>query len=217
MNRSILIPITVFALSAGMAAQRMGSAAHLSRPSGFHSRFNRSSSFPALYPFSFFDPLYSDYPGGYSQPNPPTVVVVQSPAYAPAAESVPPPPSQPLMIELRGNSYVQVSGSPESQAQTINEPVSADHIRKAGETPPVSPPETQSALLVFRDGHSEEVSGYTIANGLLYATADYYTAGSWNRTIQISSLNLPETIESNRSRGVPFHLPGAANEVIVGP
>ena len=71
--------------------------------------------------------------------------------------------------------------------------------------------------LVFRDGHREQVFDYTIADGVLYAHADYFTTGSWNRKIELSSLNLSETVKSNQSQGVRFQLPSAPNEVIVGP
>jgi len=61
------------------------------------------------------------------------------------------------------------------------------------------------------------VSEYTIADGVLYASADFYSGGSWNRKIEISALNVAETVASNRARGMEFRLPGAANEVIVRP
>jgi hypothetical protein len=72
-------------------------------------------------------------------------------------------------------------------------------------------------VLVFRDGHREEVSAYTITGGAIYAPADFYRDGSWNRKIELSSLDLPETLKSNYSRGLRFQLPRAPNEVIVGP
>ena len=78
-------------------------------------------------------------------------------------------------------------------------------------------PELVPAILIFRDGHREEVSEYTIADGSLYTRADYYTNGSWNRKIELSSLNLSETVRSNQSRGVRFQLPSFPNEVIVRP
>jgi len=73
------------------------------------------------------------------------------------------------------------------------------------------------AVLVFHDGHREEVAAYTIADGILYTEGNYYTDGSWNRKIKLSSLNLSETIEASRSRGVHFRLPAASNEVVTRP
>jgi len=80
----------------------------------------------------------------------------------------------------------------------------------------VAPPDLPPVVLVFRDGHREEASDYTIADGVLYTRGDYST-GSWNRKIELSSLSLPETLKSNQSRGVRFQLPSSPNEVIVRP
>ena len=78
-------------------------------------------------------------------------------------------------------------------------------------------PELPPAVLIFRDGHREEASEYTIADGVLYTRADYYTTGSWTRKIELSSLNLSETAKSNESRGIKFQIPSSPNEVIVRP
>ena len=51
----------------------------------------------------------------------------------------------------------------------------------------------------------------------MYAKADYYNSGSWNRKIELSTLNLPETVQINQTHGLNFQLPSAPNEVIVGP
>jgi len=56
-----------------------------------------------------------------------------------------------------------------------------------------------------------------ITDGVLYTSGDYYANGSWNRKIELSSLNLPETVKSNQSRSVRFQLPSAPNEVIIRP
>jgi hypothetical protein len=74
-----------------------------------------------------------------------------------------------------------------------------------------------SALLLFRDGHQEEVSSYTIAGGVLYLGDDGHANGSWSRKIELSLLDWPGTVTSNQSRGIQFHFPTAPNEVIVGP
>jgi hypothetical protein len=123
---------------------------------------------------------------------------------------------QPLLIELQGNSYVQISGdaasgkhdSPAQVLEQVREPVRS---ASAAELQP------QPTVLVFRDGHRLEVSDYTIADGFLYASSDYYRSGSWNQKIGLAVLNLDETVSSNRSRGVTFRLPSAPNVVIVGP
>jgi hypothetical protein len=70
---------------------------------------------------------------------------------------------------------------------------------------------------MFRDGHSEEVRDYTIADGVLYARGDYYTDGYWNKKIDLAALNLPQTREANADRSVKFVLPSSPNEVITRP
>ena len=120
------------------------------------------------------------------------------------------------MIELQGDRYVQVSGDRSSLAQMIDSDSGSQspaQLRSsAGSQAPAS-----AAVLVFRDGHRQEVSAYTIADGVLYASADYATSGMWNETIELASLNVPETVATNSSRGLRFQLPSAPNEVIVGP
>ena len=74
-----------------------------------------------------------------------------------------------------------------------------------------------AAILIFRDGHSEEVRDYTIADGMLYARGDYYTDGYWNKKIDLATLNVAETMQANASRSVKFTLPSSPNEVITRP
>jgi hypothetical protein len=82
---------------------------------------------------------------------------------------------------------------------------------------PHAPTPVSPIVLVFRDGHSQEVSAYTIADGVLYAASDYATTGEWTQAIELAVLNVPETVAANSNRGLHFHLPTAPNEVIVGP
>ena len=74
-----------------------------------------------------------------------------------------------------------------------------------------------AAVLIFRDGHSEEVRDYTIADGMLYARGDYYTDGYWNKKIDLATLSVAETMQANANRSVKFVLPSSPNEVITRP
>jgi hypothetical protein len=169
----------------------------------------------AFYPLAFGDPFYADLLSqGYPVASQPPMIFMQVPAAA--SESAPMQASsqvQPLMIELQGDRYVRIGADETAGAEMIEQEPrpeeSGNSVPTAAELPP--------AVLVFRDGHREEVSDYTIADGALYTRANYYTDGSWTRKIELSSLNLAETAESNQSRGVPFRLPSAPNEVIVRP
>ena len=178
------------------AAQR--SAPH------FSGRASHSASRSSFYSA----PFLSDFPYGYglydsAPPAPPPA------AYpVPAATEPAPLPAEPLLLELRGDRYVRVSGAGNTEAEILSLPVSPA---------PPTPAPPANAILIFRDGHREEVSQYTITAGSLYAAANYYGSGSWNRKIELSSLDLPRTVAENKSRGVAFQLPSAPNVVIVGP
>jgi hypothetical protein len=207
----MLVPILLFtALLPKVEAQRMAQAPHFPiSASAAHRR-------PFLYPVPvFWDSLSPDREFRSERAaTPPTVIVMQGPPRAePADETVPPP--APLLIELQGDRYVRLSGEGSPGAEGFNEESAATQYHASKNSGPVR--EILPAVLVFRDGHREEVSDYTIADGILYARANYYTDGSWNRKVDLSSLNLPETFDANRSRGVRFQLPAAPNEVIVGP
>src|ERR1019366_4530694 len=85
-------------------------------------RFNRGGhprSF--FYPLGFSDPFYSDYlaRSGYPVASQPPVVIVQPPPAAAPVPDRPSSPAQPLMIELRGDHYVRVSGPETSGTETI--------------------------------------------------------------------------------------------------
>lgn len=209
----------------------MGGGPHIG--SHFASNFgSQRAAFGArsfAYPIPFFtDSLYSDaiYAPGYAGASP-AVLILQGQSPAPAEPERPASPVQPLLIELQGNRYVRLSGDETSGAQIIDsdslqressEHGSSQKARLLDVAAPATPVrEPVPALLVFRDGHREEVSDYTIAVGILYARSDDFSSGAWNKKIELSALNLPETVATNRSRGVKFRLPRASNEVIVGP
>jgi hypothetical protein len=117
-------------------------------------------------------------------------------------------PSQPLMIELQNGRYVRVStATGDGEAQELAPVTTA--------APAV--PNLPSVVLVFRDGHNEEVRDYTIADGILYARGDFYVDGYRNKKIALSTLNLPQTLQANTARNVKFVLPSSPNEVITRP
>ena len=167
-------------------------------------------------PLAFFsDPLYYDALSATSTTAQPTVIMLQS---APPPPAAPVPPPQPLMIVLEGDHYVRIG-----EAETTRAEMTKPEAFQPSSMP--SHPAVKSTVtltldpvtLIFRDGHHEEVTDYTIADGILYSRADYFTDGSWNKKIALKSLNLQETIETNRTRGIRFQLPTAPNEVIVRP
>jgi hypothetical protein len=197
----------------------------------YPSRFHRPFPYTSL-PFPFFGDSFNPddiYSTGYPVASQPPVILLQA-ARAMAGsvdylgrpdndndrES---PSSQPLVIELQNGRYVRVN-STAANGEALS--FAPDRHHPEQNPPPMiaaaSPaPDLPPALLVFRDGHSEEVRDYTIADGILYARGDYYTDGYWNKKIELSTLNLTQTLEANTTRSVKFILPTSPNEVITRP
>ena len=146
--------------------------------------------------------------------------------------------SQPLMLELQNGQYVRVNanaaevddahGLTTASGKTLNKNAQPAKSARNHSSPPAdsSPAlettasrshELPPATLIFRDGHSEEVRDYTIADGVLYARGDYYADGYWNKKIALSTLDVAQTMQANTSRNVNFVLPSSPNEVITRP
>ena len=205
---------------------------------GHSSAFRRSSPLLAPFgslPFPFFgdsfdpDDIYSTgYPVA-SQPPPFLMEAVRQLAGSATASSAlamsPPTTHQPsstdpLMIELHNGQYVRVD-SPAVNGDALPLQLAPNHSRTSPTPAPMitrtSSQPLPAAILIFRDGHSEEVRDYTIADGVLYARGDYYTDGYWNKKIALATLNIPQTLEANGTRNVNFVLPASPNEVITRP
>ncbi len=211
-----------------------------------HSGFRRSSQYPYAYPgyaslpFPFFGDAFdpSDvYSTGYPVASEPPPYVLQAardmiasgPMGADSlsrnsrdSQSSQPLVPQPLVLERQGDRYVRVARTATNdEAAPLNfgskdAPMSTQSTRSPAIT--ASPAnELVPAVLVFRDGHSEEVRDYTIADGKLYVRGDYYTDGYWNKKIELSSLDLSQTQQANANRNVKFLLPSSPNEVITRP
>ncbi|HWX93537.1 MAG TPA: hypothetical protein VNY29_12975 [Terriglobales bacterium] len=161
-----------------------------------------------------------DFDSSYAE-GPPVVVVQAAPAQK-SVEREEPKAEAPLLIELQGDRYVRRT----DRAEGANPPASArDHgadtesaagtVARGGSTQPhVELPPT---LFVFRDGHREESSDYSIVTGVIYARSQYWTSGSWTKQIPLSQLDLPATFKANQERGFAFRLPNAPNEVVTRP
>lgn len=216
MLRAFAISLLAAVLPIALHAQRISSGRHFAPGhSGNAGSFAGRRSF--AYPAGFFPAYYDDalLDSGYPVASQPPLIMMP---YPPAQELSPQPvstPMQPLMIELQGGRYVRISGDDDSRAEIINgNAVQADSASGSRVT---ARNELPAAILVYRDGHQQEVNDYTIADGMLYAPGNFYADGAWTKKIELSALNLPETVKANQSRGIRFLLPTAPNEVIVGP
>ena len=164
---------------------------------GFEKGGHGWYTWPYLYPGYDYADSYDSYQT--APPSPP----VPTASAAPAKQE---PSPDPVLLELQGNHWVRVSSF-----QTISEQP-AGAAEKAAVSEPMPP-----AVLVFRDGHSEEVSSYSIIGSVIYAKGDYWASGHWTRTIQIADLNIPQTLKQNHERGVRFELPSGPDEVMIRP
>jgi hypothetical protein len=191
-----------------------------------HNSLRGRTGMRHLYPpFLLGDPYYyADYTSEpVANENTPQVVVVQMPAAPEAATRQ--TPAEPLLIEWQNDRYVRVG---EAQLQQEDKPappkgeiaISAakpNQITKRGNLSRPPHPELQPVVLVYRDGHREQISNYTIADGVLYASGDYWTDGYWNKKILLASLDLSATAHASQEHGAEFILPGSPNEVIIRP
>ena len=218
--RGLCVVMSLVVMAMPSAAQRMGGSVRSSGFSGLrtgpHARFPQ-----AIYLGSPF--WGDDYPRDGVTPS---VIVIQQPAApaSPAKSVEDPKPVEPLLIEWQGDHYVRRSGGSSSLtvAETPEQSTSrkASAIQPAHFSAPATPlarTESAPATFVFRDGHQEQSSDYTIASGMIYARGDYWTSGSWTKKIPIAQLDIPATLRANADKGVPFRLPGAPNEVITRP
>jgi hypothetical protein len=209
--RKLALVVLLAALMPCASAQRPISPPHFASPQ--HRPHARPFPYPLVFFADSFDYEAQSRPLVASQP---PIVVMQAPQETPEPL---PLPAQPLLIELQGGHYIRVNDNDEEPAAAeMLDQDSSPALKPSGSSTPAIPSQSLApAVLVFRDGHREEVGAYTITDGVLYAQGNYYTDGSWNRKIDLSSLNLPATIEASRSRGVHFLLPTAPNEVVTRP
>jgi hypothetical protein len=174
----------------------------------FRGRGFRNSGL--LYPWPYYNGFYSDYSDyGYEEPpappQPPPTASLQ-----PQASNEPIP--APALLELQGNQWVKVNSftMPSSSVATSQNGAGASFTSAA-------PTEMPPAVLVYRDGHTEELTSYTIIGNSIHTKANYWANGAWTRTIQIADLDIPATLKQNQQRGVKFDLPSGPDEVIIRP
>ncbi|HEX5412859.1 MAG TPA: hypothetical protein VFZ27_13500 [Terriglobia bacterium] len=178
-----------------------------------------SAVYPYLYPPYYDSGYYSET--APTEPEQERVVVLQN-AQQPAAVAPAPPPKS-LMLELRGDHWVRVTdagqtvanlppgekGSANTESMRAITPQQGAAAEPAHQLPP--------AVLVFRDGHKEEISRYTIVGGNIYTSDDYWNSGSWTKKVPIAELDVPSTLQLNRERGTNFSLPSSPHVVVIRP
>jgi hypothetical protein len=208
-------------MHAPSAAPRARSSFRLSGREGFdrpnRRRFLNDSAF--LFPYFYADDEF-DY-GPVAPEALPVQVVLPQPQQPPQPPAPAANPVQPLLLENHNGQWVRVPTGSEMQA--IPQSTKADSAKVPAPNPgfielPVaaSPlPALPPAVIVFRDGHSEEIAKYMIQGDMLFTNADYWSTGSWTRKIPLSDVDIPTSLKLNKDRGTKFNLPSGPNEVVI--
>jgi hypothetical protein len=180
-----------------------------------------------VYAGSGFAPyFYADYdsePGVMDAPG--NQIVEQGPP--PASVAPVPKPPESLVLELQGDHWVRITNYGQSQTdgrsgrtdreEALNLPAVVPPVttRQIQEVQPAS--ELPAAVLVFRDGHREQIAKYLIMGPTIYTSAEYWSSGTWTRKVEIVELDVPATMKLNQERGTNFSLPSRPSEVMIRP
>lgn len=187
-------------------------------------RLHRGCRSSAGFIGAYYDPYYDSETDTVEAP-PARLIVERAAEPGPTASA--PKPAESLVLELQGDRWVRITGFGQSQTivpsseaameRTVNTPsaLPAAFSRRAQTAEPAAklPP----AVLVFRDGHTEEIGKYMIRGATLYTSADYWSSGSWTRKVPIAELDVPATLKQNQERGAKFSLPSGPSEVMIRP
>jgi hypothetical protein len=237
MSRWASIAVSLVLLSgSSLLAQRAGSPMRprpgfraASRGPGltisFHANPTGSSQRLASFPQAFFSSpfFYPDYfyptMPAQVEASQPQVILVQPAQEKREREAQDEKLPQLLLLERRGDRFVQVGASSEKEnVQTAKNESSRPSPRQLrSDRVPYRGVNLPPAVLVFRDGHREEIDRYTIVGDFLYESSDYWRTGTWTKRVLLSSLDLPLTMQENRARGSKFLLPGGPHEIVVRP
>lgn len=181
-------------------------------------RFLNDSAF--LFPPYFY--LWYDYDYGTLSPEaPPAGPLVQMVVPQPAPPAPALAPAAPLLLENHDGQWVRVPTGNEIPIAALpakQETASAATNVHSGyvELPAAAPAAPlPPAVIVYRDGHTEEVAKYMIQGVDLYTTSDYYSTGTWTRKIPLAQLDIPASLRINKERGTKFNLPSGPNEVVI--
>jgi hypothetical protein len=179
---------------------------------------------PFYYPDYFYpDNYYYDSDLDYTAPGPLDTPNHIRPAVAYQPPAPPPVPADSLILENHDGRWVRIPTGGQLVNAAIPPIAAADPsptsktygtAAKTTETEPASPP-LPPAVLVFRDGHTEEVQKYMIQGSDLYVTSAYSTTGTWTKKIPLADLDIPASLKVNKDRGTKFNLPSGPNEVVV--
>jgi hypothetical protein len=199
------VALAVTLVASGAVAQTRGFAPRPRFGGISRNRITRAHhAFNPAYGYYGAPYFYSDYyePSEFEhqplEPSPPPIQVQVKPEPFP----------DPVLLELHGSRWVKVTNFGESTDRALTAQTPAESQTKA-KLPP--------AVLVYRDGHTEDLSSYSIIGGSIHTKSNYWTTGTWTRTIPVADLDIPATLRQNEQRGVNFELPSGPDEVMLRP
>lgn len=151
------------------------------------------------------------YGGGYGYGYPVYVPVPVEPEPVPENQE----PEQPALTVFENRSQVRLAPNPtpvqtpyESQPEQPR-PESPSQTFAGGhhQMSPVSE-EQIPMVIVFKDGHEQEISNYAIVGDTLYDLGNFVA-----HKIKLVDLDLKQTIQKNEQRGVEFNVPASLKPV----
>jgi hypothetical protein len=165
----------------------------------------------------FFYPDYETQEPYPTEEAPPPVIRTQRPNSMDDSPRTPKP--APLLIEWRGDRYVRFGGAQATggSGNSANPDYAESQTTSSAGQKAITAARSEaspSAVLVYHDGHREEISGYAIANGMIYAQNANWQSGRSTQPVPLSALDPLATVAANQQRGVTFLLPTASNVVI---
>jgi hypothetical protein len=184
-----------------------------------HARLSRGEHRRSYGGFLFYpdyDYFDDDYDRNYEPPEVSYKVAAEPTPNVAAA--TPTKPAVSLILENRGGQWVRIpSASQMPVAAGYAEPQASNSGPRTNgsKVTPAPPDKLPPAVLVFLDGHEEEVARYVVQGNVLYTSSDYWSTGSWTREIPIAQLDVPASAKRNAERGGIFCLPSRPNEVVV--
>jgi hypothetical protein len=204
----------------GAMVARGGGRASSVRPRGAGGYFAGSGYSPLFYP---------DYDAGYDYGPALEAPPLQGMGIFAAQPAPTAKPAEAMVLELQGDHWVRITpyGPPQTVGQAAMPSIAPERASNAhpeapaaarGQATAAAKPSAPlpPAVLVFRDGHQEQIGQYRIMGANLYVNTDYWSSGAWTRTIPLADLDVPATLKLNQQRGANFRLPSSPDEVMIG-
>src|SRR5271165_1651804 len=106
--------------------------------------------------------------------------------------------------------YAQNSQAQQQEIDRLNNEVAALRAQQESQKPAQQPQSKAQihaeTLLIYRDGHAEEVVNYAIVGGTIWVFDEVRA-----KKIRLSDLDLPATKRDNEDRGIDFVLPASSH------